>query len=189
MIQRLIMLALLLAAAVGSAWLLKELTTDGTVADAAQYHDPDYYLEDFTTVTMADDGTPKHRLHAKYLAHYPDDDSNEILQPTMEIFRDNKQPLYIAAETGWITGDNEVLVLQGDVRLWEHDPEGGYALQVDTSEVTILLKDEYAETDKHTTITTNSSIVTGTGMRAFLSESRVEIINHDKTTIKIEPKG
>lgn len=189
MIQRLFILALLIGAAVGSAWLLQNLSAVSETDSNVKYHDPDYYLEDFTTVTMEDDGTPKHKLYAVYMAHYPDDDTSELLKPKMEIFRNDKLPVYIEAEKGWVTAGNEVIFLQGDVKMWEYDIEGNYVMQVDTSEVRVLLNDEYAETDKYATITTNSSIITGTGMRAFLPDSRLEVINHDKTTIKSKPNS
>jgi lipopolysaccharide export system protein LptC len=137
---------------------------------------------------MDDDGTPKHRLYAVYMAHYPDDDTTELLKPQLEIFRDNREPVYIQAETGWVTSGDEVIFLLGDVRMWERDSDGNYKMEVDTSDVRILINDEYAETDRYATITTNSSIITGTGMRAYFPDSRLEVIKHDKTTIQTTPK-
>ena len=103
MFQRLLIITVLIIAAAGSAWLLQRLSEDAETKTAIKYHDPDYYLEDFTTLTMDDDGTPKHRLYAVYMAHYPDDDTTELLKPKMEIFRDDKQPVFIEAEKGWVT--------------------------------------------------------------------------------------
>ena len=179
---RLFILAILLTAAGGSFWLLDRF--GGGVNITPENREPDYYLENFTTVTMDDDGIPKHKLSAAYMAHYPDDDSSELRQPKMEIFRDGKQPLYLEANEGRISGDKNTVSLQGAVRMWEPDTEGGHALRVETSEATILLKEEYAETDKRTIITTSDSVIIGTGMRAYLPENRLEVIQHEKTTIK-----
>jgi len=187
MSQRLFILAMLIGAAVGSAWLLQRLSGDATKRAAVDHHDPDYYMEDFTTLTMKENGNPKNKIHAVYMAHYPDNDTTELLKPQMEIFREDKLPLYIAAEKGWVTGDDEAVFLRGAVKVWELDEKGNSTVEINTTDVRVLLDDEYAETDQYATIVTNSSTITGTGMRAFFPERRLEIINHDKTTIDAAP--
>lgn len=183
MVQRLLILALLIGAAAGSAGLLKWLSEEPGRSVRADDRAPDYYMEDFTTLMMKQDGKPKNKLAATYLAHYPYDDSTELIKPSMEIFREDKLPLYITAEKGRLEGDDDTLLLYGIVKLWEYDEAGRPTLEVSTTDVRVSLDDEYAETDQYTTIVTNHATITGTGMRAFLPESRLEVINHEKTTI------
>jgi lipopolysaccharide export system protein LptC len=183
--QRLSILILLILAALGSAWILNRIAgEESDTVTAGEFQEPDYYMEDFTTLAMRKDGTPKHRLQALYMAHYPDNDTTELLEPQMKVFRVEKSPLYIRADKGWVTSDNEIVLLRGDVTLWEEDEAGDHVLQVDTSEVRILLDDEYAETDKYATINRENTTVTGTGVRADLKNSRLEIIDHEKTVIE-----
>ena len=189
MSQRLLILALLIGAAAGSAWLLKWLSADSAKKITITYHDPDYYMEDFTTLTMKEDGKPKNKLYAVYMAHYPDNDTTELLKPKMEIFRENKLPLYIAAEKGWVTGNDDIILLRGAVKMWEFDEQGKSTLEVNTTDVRVLLNDEYAETDQYATIVTANSKITGTGMRAYFPESRLQVINHEKTTIDSTPNS
>ena len=183
------MLALLIGAAAGSAGLLQWLSDDPAGEASIDYHDPDYYMEDFTTLTLKEDGKPKNKIHAIYMAHYPDNDTTELLKPQMEVFREDKSPLYIEADKGWVTGDNEVLLLRGAVKLQEFDEQGNATLEINTADVKVLLNEEYAETDQYATIVTDSATIRGTGMRAFLPESRLQIIEHDKTTINSAPDG
>ena len=188
MIHRLLILALLIGAAAGSAWLLQWLSEDpGRSAFRADARAPDYYMEDFTTLTMNQDGKPKNKLSADYLAHYPYNDSTELVMPRMEIFREDKSPLHINAEKGRLEGDNDTILLYGIVKMLEYDDTGSPTLEVSTSRVTVSLEDEYAETDRHATIVTNSAVITGTGMRAYLPEGRLEVIKHEKTTINAAP--
>jgi lipopolysaccharide export system protein LptC len=182
------LLGLFIAAGL-SAWLLRYLGGERAAPDGALFHDPDYYMEDFSTLTLEEDGRPKNRLRAVYMAHYPDNDTTELLQPTMEIFRIGRLPLYLSAERGWVTGDNDVVVLRGRVRLWEDDAAGRRVLQVDTSEARILMDSEYAETDKRAVIVSKSSTITGTGMRAYLKESRLEVIRHERTILESGPRN
>ena len=187
MAQRLFILALLIGAAAGSAWLLKWLSEDPGRRVRTDQRAPDYYMEDFTTLIMKQDGKPKNKLAAAYLAHYPDDDSTELLKPSMEIFREDKLPLYITAEKGFMEGDDDTILLYGIVKIWEYDETGSATLEVSTTDVRMSLEDEYAETDQYATIVTSNATITGSGMRAFLPESRLEVIKHEKTTINITP--
>jgi lipopolysaccharide export system protein LptC len=186
--QRTLVLAGLFAAAAATTWMLRQLGEEPLPAGEA-YHDPDYYMEDFTTLTMEGDGSPKSRLHAVYMAHYPVDDTTELLKPTMEIYRTERPPLNVSAEKGWVTSDNEVILLRGGVRMWEDDAAGVRTLQVDTSEARVLMNDEYAETDQPATIISRRSTVTGTGMRAYFKDSRLVVLDHERTTIAPGPDG
>ncbi len=67
--------------------------------------------------------------------------------------------------------------------MWENDEYGVRILQVDTDEVKVLINDDYAETDQYATIVSKRSTITGTGMRAYLDESRLVVIDHEKTRI------
>ena len=183
MVQRLLILALLIGAAAGSAWLLNWLSADPGSARTADAQAPDYYMEDFSTLTMDQDGKPKNKLSSDYLAHYPHNDSTELVRPRMEIFREDELPLYIDAEKGRLAGDDDTIVLYGIVKMWEYDDTGSPVLEVSTSHVKVLLDEEYAETDNYATIVTGTAVITGTGMRAYLPESRLEVIKHEKTTI------
>ena len=102
----------------------------------------------------------------------------------MEIFRTDNVPLYIKAEKGWVTSDNEIILLQGKVRMWEVNNNGVTDMQVETSEVKVLLEEEYAETDQFATIISKGSTITGTGMRANFKDSRLEVLNHERTIIE-----
>lgn len=183
MLQRLLILLGLTGAAVGSAWLLLWLSEEPATRQASDQRVPDYYMEDFTTLTMKEDGQPGNRLTAAYLAHFPDDDTTELQKPTLEFFRAGEQPLYIAAERARRQGDNDTIQLQGIVRMWQYDEAGTPTLEVSTADVRLALDSEYAETEQYATIVVNNATITGTGMRVFLPESRLEVIEHEKTVI------
>lgn len=186
MTQRIIILTLLAVAALGSTWLMNRMGQQTAATATGESRVPDYYMEDFSTLSMREDGTPKDKLKALYMAHYPDDDTTELLQPEMEVYRRHDTPLYIRAEKGWVTANNEVILLKGKVKMWENDESGKRTLEVDTSNVRVLMHEEYAETDDYTTINSTRATITGTGMRAYFKDSRLKVIKHERTVI--EPK-
>ena len=183
MFRRAAITVALILAALASAWTLNSLTGSRSRLDTVAYQNPDYYMEDFTTLNMKQDGTPKNKINAEYMAHYPDDDTTELLKPVMEFFRLNKPPIHVLADKGWVTADNQVILLTGNVEFWEDDEFGNRILQVNTSEAQVLPDLKYAETEKFATIISHRSTITGMGMRSHFDESRLEILNNVHTTI------
>lgn len=170
-------------AAAGSSWLMNRMDRTDPAPLSGDRLDPDYYMEDFTTISMDENGRPASKLYAVYMEHNPVDDTLELYEPALEIYRSNTNPLKITADKGWVTDNNEVILLRGKVRMWIENPAGEVDLDVQTAEVRVLLLEEYAETDQNATIVAKRATVTGRGVRAHFDENRLEILNHEQTTI------
>jgi len=184
MSQRLIIVIFLIITALGSTWLLNVVSQQQPESEQETYHEPDYYMEDFTTLSMRQDGTPKSSLYAVHMDHFPDNDTSELLQPKMELYRTARQPMHVSADKGWITANNEVILLQGNVQLWEDDEAGQRVLQVNTSKAHVLLEQDYAETDQPAIIKTKRATINGVGMRAYFDDSKLEVLKDVRTHIK-----
>ena len=178
------MLICLIIVAALSAWLLNRLTETDSKSGLSTIGAPDYYLENFKTTVMREDGTPRNTLHAIYMAHYPDNDTSELLKPTMQLFRIGNRPYVVSSDKGWITSDNEVILLKGSVQMTESDESGKLTLQVNTESARVLPNQNYAETDDYATIISNRTTITGTGMRAYFNDGRLEVLNNVHTTIE-----
>jgi len=180
--KRLLLIILLITAATGG-WLMNYLVrTDSTISETFQL-DPDYYMEDFTAITMGENGNPVNKLYAVYMEHNPVDDTFELDMPVLEIYREYDNPLNISAEKGWVTNNNEVILLRGNVRMLEVNSANEIVLNVETTEARVLLVDEYAESDQYVTITAKNATITGRGVRAHFNTSRLEILFHEQTII------
>jgi lipopolysaccharide export system protein LptC len=178
-------LALLLVLVAGcSYWILDKLTEDGATKLSKLAHYPDFYMENFTTLTMNQDGTPKNRLNAVYMAHYPDDNTSELHEPELEIFRKDKPPIIVKSDKGWVTSNNDVILLSGNVYLHQNDRDGNLKLELITEDARILVDQKYAETDKAATLISKKSTTTSIGMRAYMQEQRMEFLNNVQTTIE-----
>ena len=182
--KKLAILLVLIAAA--SYWLSQELGQDDVARLKKLAHHPDYYMENFTTLNMDAEGQPKNRLHARYMAHYPDDDTNELHEPELEIYKPNRQPIVVSADKGWVTSNNEVILLSGNVYLYQHDEFGELKTELIAEDARILVDQEYAETDNPATLISGRMVTNAVGMRAYLQEQRLEFLSNVQTTI--EPK-
>jgi lipopolysaccharide export system protein LptC len=172
-----------------SYWLLSKLTGDDNQALAKLAHYPDYYMENFTTLKMNQDGTPKNHLSASYMAHYPDDNTTELDYPKLKIFVKNKLPTNVSADKGWVTSGNEVILLIGNVHLYQVDDSGEMNLELITKDARVLVDKKYAETDKPATLISKNSVTNSTGMRIHLQEERMEFLNNVQTTIESSQKN
>lgn len=179
-------LVLAITTAVLSFWLSSQ-NSKPSKPNIRKDHTPDYYLENFSTLTMNLDGTPKNKLYAEFMVHYPDDDSSELTKPKLELFNIDKPPMVISSEKGWITANNEVILLSGAVQLQQLDDNNLLKLQVHTRDVVVKVKENYAETDEHATIIGRRTRMEGDGVRAYFDENRIELLNN--VTGRINPKN
>ncbi len=118
------------------------------------------------------------------MAHYPDDNTSELHQPELEIFRENKQPINVRSDLGWVTSNNEVILLKGNVYLHQNDDDGKLKTELLAEDAKVLVGEKYAETDNPTTLISKKSTTTSVGMRAYLQEQRLEFLSNVRTTIE-----
>lgn len=178
------LIIILIVVAGFSYWALEKLTEDDATKLNKLAHYPDYYMENFTTLTMNLDGTPKNRLNAVYMAHYPDDNTSELHKPELEIFRVDGPPIFVSADTGWVTSNNDVILLNGNVYLYQNDEFGDLKVELIAEDARVLVDQKYAETDKAATLITKRSVTNSIGMRAYLQEQRMEFLSNVQTTIE-----
>ena len=172
-----------------SYWLLDMLIVDDREALAKLAHYPDYYMENFSTLKMNKDGTPKNHLSASYMAHYPDDNTTELDYPELKIFRQDKLPINVSADKGWVTSSNEIVLLMGNVHLYQINDSGEMSLELMANDARVLIDKEYAETDKPATLINKNSTTNSTGMRIYLQEQRMEFLDNVQTTIERNTKN
>ena len=175
-----VMLAAL--AIVSTAWLLQLGESDGRV-ERFNGHGPDLTMEEFEVTTMGEEGSPLRRLSAAYMAHFPDTGTKELTRPHLVVYRDQGEPWNVASERGWVSADNNELMLLGKVDIWRNSADGRREIHIETEDLRVLPDQEYAETELPVRLSTPESLTRGTGMRAYLGESRVQLLSQVKTVI------
>ncbi len=107
---------LLSALAAASWWLTRDGVGNREEAETPA-HTPDYYIENLTGITMDEEGKPIRQLTAELMTHYPDDDTTELILPRITAYDGDRPPWRVRSEKGWISGDGEVILLQGKVHI------------------------------------------------------------------------
>jgi len=176
----------LLVVTVLSTWALYRLNLESASTGVNTANTPDYFMQDFTTLAMDETGNPDYKLYGIYMAHYPDSDTTEILKPSIDFLSLDKPAMHVIADKGWLTANNEVVLLNGNVEFTQKDESGEPVMQINTDKARVLIDQNYVETDQFTKIVTRRTSITGTGMLADLKTGKLSVLNDVHTIIMPE---
>jgi len=171
-------LALILAAVAAFAWWKRPVVEpDDRQSAEPQQRQPDYTVDRFTATVMDDTGVPERRLTAWELRHYPDDDSTELEQPLLTLFKDAAPPWLVRSNTGWISADGAEVLMRGKVYIDRERSPTIRPVHLSTRELLVRPDEEYAETDRPIIATSQSDWLTSAnGGRIWFGESlRIEL--------------
>ncbi|MEA3291096.1 MAG: LPS export ABC transporter periplasmic protein LptC [Pseudomonadota bacterium] len=115
--EKLILLALFLVVAAFSFWLQFGLLDkpEETISEAEK-NDPDYYIENFVSVGMGEDGK-RYRLEADRLVHFPVDDKALLNRPHLIQYIEATGPKHVYADSGWLYANGSEILLTGNVKV------------------------------------------------------------------------
>lgn len=125
-------------------------------------------------------GLPKSKIIGDQISHYPGEEDSEISMPRITLFRTSGPPVYITADHGWINHEGTRVILEGHTIIKREQSNTNQFSQLESPELTIWPNRDYAETDKAVKITTDSTIATGVGMKAYLDKERYYLLNNVK---------
>jgi len=139
-LNRLAVIAGLLALVALTWWLPQRLEIEATPSDAALRHDPDYIIEHFTAIAMDTSGWRKHELRADKLTHYPDDDSTVLVKPYLIQYVPDGPPTHTRADMGYTNSEGKEILMRGNVRVTRGSASRTPAGEVVAQEMKVLLE-------------------------------------------------
>jgi len=166
-LRLLFVLAMVLAAVV--SWQLVQ--REEPISHATTKSGPreiDYYVTGFDVTRMTVKGQPAHRLSAKNLRHYTDDDTTELEQPHMTVFQADAPPWEVDAERAWMSADGSLVLLSGEVLIEREGDTVNRPMRILTRELRVQPEQDYAETDEKVRVESESDWLNAVGMQAWL---------------------
>ena len=151
-------------------WLAFMQQTEPEEIPAKASHKIDYFLKDFNARSMTLNGDLKQRIRSEHMQHFVDDDSTELTNPKITMYSTGKPDLNIESETGYISADGELILLNGAVHIKRSALKNIAPLEIDTHNLRVQIPDDFAETDEFVTIKSAGNTIQGIGLRAHFRE-------------------
>ena len=140
----------------------------------------DSFFNQTTIINFGEDGLPKSKVIGKKLFHYPGNEDSEIVSPVITFFRATGSPVLVTADRGWINEDGTRVLLKGHTNIERQKSAQNAYSRLETPELTVWPDKEYAETDKPVKITSESTVATGVGMKAYLDKEHYYLLDNVK---------
>lgn len=158
-------LALLAALAALTLWLDQTVQPSTTPRDGSARHDPDYIVEDLSAVRLGIDGAPRHRIEAKRMLHYPDDDTTHLEAPRFLSYPTGKQPeITIVSDTALLSREGGTVDFNGNVRTVRAPSDKQSELVLTTEHLRVIPDDHIAYTDAAVNIEDANTKLTAVGL-------------------------
>lgn len=164
-----------------SWWVFTELSEPDPEEDSTSDDIADFYMETFATTVMDENGRPKRILMGEHMSYFAKNDTKEIEHPYLIVYHQTRPPWHAKSERAWVSANEDVMLLYGDVQIWRLNEAGVRELEIETRDVRVLPDTQYGETDKPVVIRTPGSVTTSIGMRAYMGQRRIELLSGVKT--------
>lgn len=133
-------------------------------------HYPDFFSTGYTKIELNEQGQYKNKIVASRLTHFPGDDSYQLENPVMSTYDDDQLDWKLSAKKGWLSADNNDLLLRGDVVVTRRQSADSRAIRLNTSNLLFKPKQNYAETDDKVVIIMPPHVTEGVGMQLYFKQ-------------------
>jgi len=182
-LHRWIPTVLLILLAAGSATVLRQLETEEEIARGKAGHTPDFFMDNFESAIHGIDGRPVRVVRATQMLHFPDTQTRELEEPYITMYHAVRTPWHVKSERGWVSAAGDVILLLGKVHAWRKTESGAPLVDLYTTDLRVLPDTSYGESDSPAIIVTNGQQSDGVGVRAYMTESRIELLSRVKSHV------
>jgi len=174
--------AALVGAACGIAWYLLPLPPP-TPADSARFPGllSHLHIEDVDVATTDSSGRMHRRLQAKELRRDVPGGKSFLVQPRLTVFSEGEALWHFASERGEVSPDGENIYLPGPVRGRRGPVQ---PIEIESADVRIMAAESYGESDQPSTIRGRAFQARGDGLKIWLDEGKVELVNDARGTLQ-----
>ena len=128
--------------------------------------EPDYFVENFSYVKVAANGTAAYTISGQKLLHHPKDDSSTITLPLVKSFSALHPPMTLRAERALINSDHSQIHFYDQVKMVRPEARGSDELTVESDYMLALPNTDIVKSDKKVVIKLGNAILSGTGLIA-----------------------
>ncbi|HEY6773234.1 MAG TPA: LPS export ABC transporter periplasmic protein LptC [Oxalicibacterium sp.] len=166
-IRVILLLVITGALALGSLWLVEVMQrkTEDSLPRTVRT-DPDFYVQHFNFVRMAQTGEPRYNLTGTELKHYPGDDSYLVQTPVMHSYGKDRPPMVSTSRYATVKNNNSEIRMYDNVHIDRPASATKPRFQLKTSYLLLLPDEDAMTTPKPVELQQGASVLTGVGMYA-----------------------
>jgi len=159
--------------AVVSLWLLSgEDSNQQSRLDSELNKASDYAMTDFTLTVMDKSGNPSRIISGKEMAHYPEDDSTEVIYPTAEFIELGKDTWLITSNKSTTQGKGDDILLTGNVIITKKEDTD---VELRTEKLNLDTKHNTAYTDLAVSMKSPYGSTESIGLHASLEDKMINL--------------
>jgi len=133
--------------------------------DGKTRHDPDTLVNRLVVYRYGPDGTPKYKLTAERMEHYPDDESSLVHSPRLISYRPDSPEVVLTGRQAIVTQQGKHVLVQENVVVTRAAFADRAELVARTPELTVLPEDGKAYNQHPVHITQGESWMRGVGVQ------------------------
>jgi len=154
----------LLGLLAGTYWLNQQVQPDPVKPDGNKRHDPDAIVENFSAISLNEQGLPRFIMAANKMLHYPDDDSTTLEVPRVTILSPDQPAIHSVAMRGAISGKGDQVFLYENVEVLRSASAKREELRMHTEYLRIIPDQNLVSTDRAVSIVEGRNTLQATGM-------------------------
>jgi lipopolysaccharide export system protein LptC len=176
-------MALVFAMAMISFWVREVLNDRGNeMARPLDANEPDYIVDGFHFVQLAENGAMRYRIAGEKLTHYVNDTA-EIILPVMYATPEKSAPFTIRSETAVIDNPQRRIHMHRSVQLDRPRSGNTGQMHAESEYILILPDDDVVKTDKLVSVQVGASRLQGKGMLLNNSTRELTLSSRVKATL------
>ena len=137
----------------------------------------DYYATNAHSVQFLPDGRLQYEMTSDKVEHLKATEVTLLTNPDLNMFRGTEFPWHVQSEQGEVNPDGTQVELIDSVRITRFDEKNRKTL-ITTTRMTVFPQQQYAQTEQPVRIDGAGGVSTGTGMKAYLKESRIHLLSN-----------
>ena len=171
----------------GTYWLNQQVQPLPQV-QSQQRHDIDYYIDNFSAVTLNTQGQPRYTLSAQKLWHFPDDDTTHLQTPQLTSLYADRPPTLTSAQTGMISSKGDDVFLYDEVRIVRPASGIGGEQRFATDYLHVVPDRDWAETDQSVVMTNDYNVIRAVGMELDNKARTARLLSRVRATHEPVPQ-
>lgn len=137
----------------------------------------DYYMSEFRTQKFDDNGLLEYIIEGATLAHYPDDDRSEIIDPSIELRREEAVWLIKSKRGRFMTAES-LFTLDGNVTVLRNSSRANVEpVTIETESITVATESNQVYTDAPISIIAPQWQLSATGLRSAIDEGKLSLLS------------